>query len=307
MFPYTLETLRNITNDPVNTINELLLLQYVYNYEEKYSLYIKQWIFDAFTYVRDYWNAIGYIQSRYQNEYKYFTSRILSLKYAMNIPISGKEILGLLQHRPRKIVLNNEDFVTDYLEDKVRDFEVKYDVDFLSIMTEQFAMNPSINYLFSGTGLLLASEINFFDYSYLGDLSILVNEWVREAENALREMKGLPKIGEGWLNETLLYNIIVSIFKEKGYNVIHHSFPSFLGRLEIDIHIPSFNLGIEYQGIQHYEPIEFFGGQEGFENRIRSDKLKKELCELNGVELIYFSYDEQIDENLVQRRLKQYI
>ena len=35
---------------------------------------------------------------------------------------------------------------------------------------------------------------------------------------------------------------------------------------------------IEYNGIQHYQPIEFFGGQEGFESQIKRDNIKKEFC-----------------------------
>jgi len=305
LFPYALSVLHNITNNPSDTIYELRLLQQVYNHEEKFSSYLKHWIFDAYTFNKEFWNAIGYIQSRYRYENKYFTSRILSLKYAMEAPISGSEILGLLPRKPRKLIIENQDFITNHLEHKVRNFENEHNVDFLSIITVQFAMGPSVNYLFSGTGLLLGSEVDYYDYSELKDMKIVIEDWVSDAENALRIIKGLPKIGEGWLNETLLYNIVSKIYEDLGYEVIHHSFPSFLGGQELDIHIPALNISIEYQGLQHYEPIEFFGGQEAFKRRVILDQRKKELCDANGVHLVYFRYDEPINEEFVRERLKK--
>lgn len=306
LFPYALSVLRNITKNPSDTIHELRLLQHVYDHEEKFSSYLKHWIFDAYTFNNEYWNAIGYIQSRYRYENKYFTSRILSLKYAMEAPISGSEILGLLPLKPRKLVLKNQDFITHHLEKKVRDFENEHIVDFLTLLTEKFALGPSINYMFSGTGLLLESEVEYYDYSELKDMKIVIEDWVRDAENALRIIKGLPRIGEGWLNETLLFNIVLNIFKDTGYEVIHHSYPPFLGGQELDIHIPALNIGIEYQGLQHYEPVVFFGGQEAFKRRVVLDQRKKELCNANGVSLVYFRYDETIDEVLVRERLKKF-
>lgn len=57
--------------------------------------------------------------------------------------------------------------------------------------------------------------------------------------------------------------------------------------VHLDIYLPKLNVAIEYQGAQHYEPIEFFGGQEAFERTIERDKRKKELCEKHKCILIY--------------------
>jgi hypothetical protein len=60
-------------------------------------------------------------------------------------------------------------------------------------------------------------------------------------------------------------------------------------------------VGIECQGLQHFKPINYFGGIEGFENRVRLDKLKKELCDKNGVELLYYS-DKDVGRNVITNK-----
>ena len=44
---------------------------------------------------------------------------------------------------------------------------------------------------------------------------------------------------------------------------------------------------MEYQGKQHSEPVEFFGGEEVFKETVKRDKKKKALCKKNNCELIY--------------------
>lgn len=47
---------------------------------------------------------------------------------------------------------------------------------------------------------------------------------------------------------------------------------------------------IELNGIQHYEPIERFGGQEGYLKQVERDRRKKKYCDENGIELIIIPY-----------------
>lgn len=108
---------------------------------------------------------------------------------------------------------------------------------------------------------------------------------LKKAEDAFREEIGMPKVGEGWISETELFYKISDYFKED--EVIPHASPIWLGRQHLDIYLPGLNLAIEYQGAQHYEPIEFFGGQEAFERTVERDRRKKELCEKHNCILIY--------------------
>ena len=81
-------------------------------------------------------------------------------------------------------------------------------------------------------------------------------------ENEFRTSRGVPRIGEGWVSETNLYYELKSHFENE--TVIHHGKPKWLGNQHVDIWFPKFKIGVEYQGKQHFEPIEFFGGEESF-------------------------------------------
>jgi len=58
----------------------------------------------------------------------------------------------------------------------------------------------------------------------------------------------------------------------------------------LDIFIPDKNVAIEYQGKQHFTPIDFFGGEIGYYNTVERDIRKKNLCNKNNLILIYFTY-----------------
>lgn len=107
---------------------------------------------------------------------------------------------------------------------------------------------------------------------------------LHNAEDLYRESIGLPKVGEGWFSETILFYKISNHFKND--EVVQHASPKWLGKQHIDIYLPKWNIGIEYQGAQHYEPIDYFGGQESLEKTIERDNRKKMLCDKHGCELI---------------------
>jgi len=114
----------------------------------------------------------------------------------------------------------------------------------------------------------------------------LYNEFIdtfRNPENEIRVELGLPKIGEGWVSETKLFYLIKERFF--GHRVIQHGKPRWLGKQHLDIYLPEFNIGIEYQGEQHTISVEIFGGSEGLKNNIQRDLKKKKLCQENGLKL----------------------
>lgn len=62
---------------------------------------------------------------------------------------------------------------------------------------------------------------------------------------------------------------------------------------------PPLRKEIEYQGIQHYHPIEFFGGEEVLSLRQELDQQKRKLCDENQVRLIEWPYGlEPTDRNI---------
>ncbi len=121
---------------------------------------------------------------------------------------------------------------------------------------------------------------------------------LKQTEDLYRETIGMPKVGEGWISETELFYKISDYFKDE--EVVHHASPKWLGRQHLDIYLPKLKIGIEYQGAQHYEPIEFFGGQEAFEKTVERDKRKKELCEKHNCMLIYADKGYDLNEIIVK-------
>ena len=47
---------------------------------------------------------------------------------------------------------------------------------------------------------------------------------------------------------------------------------------------------IEFDGVQHFKPIPFFGGQDALESLQERDQIKTDFCKSNGIELIRIPY-----------------
>ena len=141
--------------------------------------------------------------------------------------------------------------------------------------------------------------------AYITKHSIQESISERDAENYIRELKGVARIGERWVNETLLFNYINLLFPQ--FTVQREASPTWLNRQRFDVYIPELNLAIEYQGQQHYVAVDLFGGEEGLKRTKQRDKEKLQLSKINGVDIIYFSYKENLTEKLVQNRLKKYL
>jgi len=70
----------------------------------------------------------------------------------------------------------------------------------------------------------------------------------------------------------------------------------FKKKLQFDFYIPNYNTCIEYDGIQHFKSIEFFGGDKTFNEIKEKDKIKTEYCFNNNIKLLripYFMDNEQ--------------
>ena len=89
----------------------------------------------------------------------------------------------------------------------------------------------------------------------------------------------------------------ISAFLKK-YNINFNRQHKFEGcrnvfQLPFDFYIPSMRICIEHDGQQHYQPMNFFGGQEAFEKLKINDKIKSDYCEDNYIDLIRIRYDDE--------------
>lgn len=63
-----------------------------------------------------------------------------------------------------------------------------------------------------------------------------------------------------------------------------------IGNCSYDFFLPEQKILIEFQGEQHYYPIIFFGGQQGFETQKKNDKRKLEYAIKNNYKILYIPY-----------------
>lgn len=70
----------------------------------------------------------------------------------------------------------------------------------------------------------------------------------------------------------------------------------WLGKQSLDFYLPQYNIAIECQGEQHYNPIKYIGGEEKLRIITERDNRKKTLCESNGIKIFYIKYTENVEE-----------
>ena len=122
--------------------------------------------------------------------------------------------------------------------------------------------------------------------------------------------QGCPKCNKLYrVQESKLYNILKENLKD--INVIQSFYnKEILGKQELDIYIPQYKISIEYQGAQHFKPVDFGGygeeiAEKLFKKNLKRDKRKKELCDKHKIKLFYFS-DTKNDDFLGEKVYHDY-
>lgn len=74
-------------------------------------------------------------------------------------------------------------------------------------------------------------------------------------------------------------------------------------QLSYDFYLKDFNICIEYNGIQHYKPIEVFGGEKSFNVQKKNDNIKKDYCLNSKIDLLVIPYWEfdNIEDILLEK------
>lgn len=65
--------------------------------------------------------------------------------------------------------------------------------------------------------------------------------------------------------------------------------------LSYDFFVTEYKLLIEYNGEQHYKPINFFGGKPAYEKQVKHDETKKKYAKENNYKLLTIRYTTNID------------
>lgn len=64
----------------------------------------------------------------------------------------------------------------------------------------------------------------------------------------------------------------------------------FQRNVYVDFYLPSMNTYIEYNGRQHYGPVEYFGSKAQFERQQKRDQWLRDYCAKKGIRLIEIPY-----------------
>ena len=153
---------------------------------------------------------------------------------------------------------------------------------------EVFSINPNIEvmgeYINANTPILHRCKIDG-------------HEWYAKPHNILCG-KGCPKCNESKGERNIaswLCGINIYYESQKRFDNCRDKNP-----LPFDFYLPDYNICIEYQGIQHYKPIGYFGGQKTFESQVLRDNIKKDYCKDNGILLFEIPYYSDLDEELIK-------
>ena len=94
------------------------------------------------------------------------------------------------------------------------------------------------------------------------------------------------------LVENLLISLNITYVKQYSFAKCRNKFP-----LKFDFWLPDYNMCIEYQGKQHYEPVQFSKGHttylEDFERGKINDQIKQDYCANNNITLIEVPHDQE--------------
>lgn len=113
--------------------------------------------------------------------------------------------------------------------------------------------------------------------------------------------KNCPKCSPKSVGELKVKNILInkeiSFEEQKRFDECRNKYS-----LPFDFYLPNLNICIEYQGLQHFEPVGEFGGEESFKHQKVKDDIKRNFCKDNNIKLIEIPYwEKDIEKYLVEK------
>lgn len=129
------------------------------------------------------------------------------------------------------------------------------------------------------------SLATFYHYSCNRTFTTKPNNFIcNDSRCPLCYLEDKQSRGESYIQKLLDDNNIKYIYP-KSFNELRCHYP-----LRYDFYVPKLNLLIEYQGGQHYKPVNVFGGEERFEVQKEHDYMKYKYANDNGYNLLLIPY-----------------
>jgi hypothetical protein len=121
-----------------------------------------------------------------------------------------------------------------------------------------------------------------------------------EKESVFNKLIKEKRIPVKWKSERKMFELIFESYND----AIFQYKPDWLAPQTYDVIVPSIKTAFEYQGIQHYKTINFFGGEEALKKRIMLDERKKQLSNQYGINLVEWHYEDTITKTTLIQKLK---
>lgn len=128
------------------------------------------------------------------------------------------------------------------------------------------------------------SKVNYINAKTKVCITCSIHGEFWQTPNHHLNANGCPKCKESKL-EKEVRNFLIS------NNITYETQKQFewLGRQKLDFYLPDYNVAIECQGRQHFKPVNYFGGNKGFEMLCNLDLKKYNLCKENNIDIFYFT------------------
>lgn len=149
------------------------------------------------------------------------------------------------------------------------------------------------------------SNVNYINsYTKIEIICQKHGSFFQKPQDHINAKSGCPKCNFS-KGEMLIYNLLESL------NIIfeHQKIFSELkykNNLLFDFYLPTLNTCIEFDGEQHFKPIDYWGGENNFIEVKKRDSLKNEYCKNNNIYLLRFNYTntDSFIKNMLLRFLK---
>lgn len=178
-----------------------------------------------------------------------------------------------------------------------------YNQEDLTAAREHLRIHDFFSYLTNAIDIFVGDLREKYGYSSFVTSSVLIsiNKVIakkrrRQLHDLYNEMLKENRIATKWGNEYKLFMIVSKLVKDAVYQYR----TDWLGKQSFDIFIPSQNIAIEYQGQQHYEAIDQFGGEKALEDNVKRDTRKRELSAEHGVKVLDWKYSLHVNlQNII--------
>jgi len=151
--------------------------------------------------------------------------------------------------------------------------------------------------------LIHRDKYNYDNFVYYGNL--IKSEIICSIHGTFEQTPNnhLKGCGCRFCNESKGEKEIVSYLNK--LNIVYYRQYKFqdcinINPLPFDFYLPDYNLCIEYDGRQHFQNIDFFGGEQGLLENQKRDNIKTQYCIYNNIKLLRIRYNENILNSLIK-------